>query len=129
MQKIETEGLKNSIKLMGYIDAKDLPGLYNGAVLLTLPALYEGFGLPPLEAMGCGTPVVVSNISSMPEVVGDAGILVDPKSVDSIADGLLSVLMDKKLQHELAAKGIERAREFSWENTGRKTLDVMESLK
>jgi len=114
---------------MGYIDAKDLPGLYNGAVLLTLPALYEGFGLPPLEAMGCGTPVVVSNISSMPEVVGDAGILVDPKSVDSIADGLLSVLMDKKLQHELAAKGIERAREFSWENTGRKTLDVMESLK
>jgi glycosyltransferase involved in cell wall biosynthesis len=88
--KIESAGMKDSVRHIGYADQEDLPALYNGASVLTLPALYEGFGLPPLEAMACGTPVVVSNISSMPEVVGDAGVLVDPKSVDSIAEGLLA---------------------------------------
>lgn len=129
LEKIETANMKDSIKLLGYVDTDDLPLLYNGATLLTLPALYEGFGLPPLEAMACGTPVVVSNISSLPEVVGDAGVLVDPNSVESIADGLSKVLMDKNLQSELSKKGIEQAQKFTWEQTARKTLDVLENLK
>jgi glycosyltransferase involved in cell wall biosynthesis len=129
MKKIDEAGFKDSIKLLGYVESADLPALYNGASLLTLPALYEGFGLPPLEAMACGTPVVVSNISSLPEVVGEAGELVDPNSVDSIAEGILKVLMDKNLQQDMSKKGEQRAKEFTWENTARKTLMVLESLK
>jgi glycosyltransferase involved in cell wall biosynthesis len=127
--KIAEAGMKDAIRSLGFIDTKDLPALYNGAEVLTLPALYEGFGLPPLEAMACGIPVVVSNVSSMPEVVGDAGILVDPNSIESIAEGILNVLMDKNLQNELSKKGIERARQFTWDETARKTLEVLESLK
>lgn len=129
MKKIEDAGEKDSIKYLGYVDTGDLPALYNGATLLTLPALYEGFGLPPLEAMASGTPVVVSNISSMPEVVGDAGVLVEPSSTESIAEGILKVLMDKNLQMEMSKKGMEQARKFTWEETARKTLEVLESLK
>lgn len=129
LKKIETAGLSDSIKLLGYVDHADLPALYAGAELLTLPAIYEGFGLPPLEAMSCGTPVVVSNVSSLPEVVGDAGVLVDPASVDSIADGLRKVLGDKSLQEEMSRKGIDRAREFTWQKTAAETLKVLESVK
>jgi glycosyltransferase involved in cell wall biosynthesis len=128
LDKIKNADLSDSIKLLGYVDAAVLPALYNGASLLTLPALYEGFGLPPLEAMACGTPVVVSNISSLPEIAGDAEVLVDPNSVESIAEGLLSVLMDKDLQKDLSEKGIARAKQFTWENTARKTLEAIESL-
>ena len=129
VKKIENVGMQDSIKLLGYVDDADLPALYNGAVLLTLPALYEGFGLPPLEAMACGIPTVVSNLSSLPEVAGDAGVLVDPKSADSIAEGLLKVLMDKNLQQDLSRKGLEQAKKFSWEDTAKKTLAVLESFK
>jgi glycosyltransferase involved in cell wall biosynthesis len=128
MKKIKEANLADSIKFIDYVESSDLPSLYNGASLLTLPALYEGFGLPPLEAMACGTPVVVSNVSSLPEVVGDAGVLVDPNSVNSIAEGLLKVLMDKNLQEEMSKKGIEQARKFTWEETARKTLHVLENF-
>ncbi|MBX4205509.1 MAG: glycosyltransferase family 4 protein [Candidatus Doudnabacteria bacterium] len=129
LKKIKEVNLSDAIKFLDYVDDADLPALYNGASLLTLPALYEGFGLPPLEAMACGTPVVVSNISSLPEVVGDAGVLVDPNSVNSIAEGLLRVLIDKNLQNEMSKKGIEQAKKFTWSATARKTLEVLESLK
>jgi glycosyltransferase involved in cell wall biosynthesis len=129
VKKVKTAGLDGSVKYFDYAPKEDLPFLYAGAKLLTLPALYEGFGLPPLEAMASGVPVVVSNISSMPEVVGDAGTLVDPNSVDSIADGLLKVLTDNNLREQMIAKGLERAKQFTWENTARKTLEVFESLK
>ena len=129
LKKIKTIGLDGSIKYFDYAPNEDLPALYAGAKLLTLPALYEGFGLPPLEAMASGVPVVVSNISSMPEVVGEAGVLVDPSSVDSIAEGLLKVLMDQNLRQQMIAKGLERSKRFTWENTARKTLEVFESLK
>ncbi|MBI3952838.1 MAG: glycosyltransferase family 4 protein [Candidatus Doudnabacteria bacterium] len=129
MKKISEAGLSGDVVHLGYVDNNDLPALYNGAVLLTLPALYEGFGLPPLEAMQCGTPVVVSNISSLPEVVGDAGKLVDPNSVDSIAEGLLEVLSDGKLRGEMGERGIRQAGKFTWQETARKTLALFESLK
>lgn len=129
LEKIKGAGMDNEIKFLDYVDGEDLPALYSGAVLLTLPALYEGFGLPPLEAMACGTPVVVSNVSSMPEVVGDAGRLVDPNSVDSIAEGLLEVISSKEVQEQMSAKGILQAGKFTWENTARQTLELLKSLK
>jgi len=103
--------------------------LIAGAKLLTLPAMYEGFGIPPLEAMASGVPTVVSNLSSLPEVVGDAGVLIDPTSVDSIAEGLLKVISDTDLRQQMIVKGLERAKMFTWENTARKTLEIIESLK
>ncbi|MEJ0020990.1 MAG: glycosyltransferase family 1 protein [Candidatus Doudnabacteria bacterium] len=129
LKKIKMAGLDGSIKYLDYVKKEDLPALIAGARLLTLPALYEGFGLPPLEAMASGVPVVVSNVSSLPEVVGEAGILVDPGSAESIADGLLRVLMDNDLRQQMIAKGLERAKLFTWENTAKKTLEVFESLK
>lgn len=124
----------NSVKADGvvyldYIHYNDLKPVYSGATCLALTALYEGFGLPPLEAMACGTPVVVSNISSMPEVVGDAGVLVDPERVESIAGGLLKVVLDKQLQQEMSKKGIERAKQFTWDECAQKTLQVFQSFK
>ena len=129
VEKIKALGADGSIKYFDYASKEDLPFLYAGARLLTLPALYEGFGLPPLEAMASGVPVVVSNISSLPEVAGDAGVLVDPNSADSIAAGLLRVLTDPQLRENMIAKGLARAKEFAWENTARKTLAAIESLK
>jgi glycosyltransferase involved in cell wall biosynthesis len=129
LQRIETSPLRDSIKVMDYVKMEDLPALYNGAALVTLPALYEGFGLPPLEAMACGTPVVVSDISSLPEVVGEAGILVDPKSADSIASGLLQVLRDPQLRTEMSRKGLERAKIFTWRACAEQTLKVLNSFK
>ncbi|HTL39496.1 MAG TPA: glycosyltransferase family 1 protein [Methylomirabilota bacterium] len=128
VKKIKNYGLDGSIKYFDYAPKEDLPAIIAGAKLLTLPALYEGFGLPPLEAMASGVPVVVSNISSMPEVVGEAGDLVDPNSVNSIAGGLLKVLLDSNLRRDMIVKGLEQAKRFSWENTARQTLEVMESL-
>lgn len=128
VKKIKMAGSNGSIRYLDYVSKEDLPALIAGARMLTLPALYEGFGLPPLEAMASGVPVVVSNVSSLPEVVGDAGVLVDPNSVDSIAEGLLKVLMDNNLREQMIAKGLERSKQFTWENTARKTLEVFESL-
>ncbi|OGE81196.1 MAG: hypothetical protein A3H72_00550 [Candidatus Doudnabacteria bacterium RIFCSPLOWO2_02_FULL_48_8] len=128
-QKIKESGLGQAVQVLDYVTDEDLPFLFAGASLLTLPALYEGFGLPPLEAMKSGVPVVVSDVSSLPEVVGDAGLLVDPNSVDSVAEGLLQVLTDKELRLQMIAKGLEQAKRFSWENTARKTLSLFESLK
>lgn len=129
LKKVKMVGLDGSTKYLDYVPKEDLPYLYAGAKLLTLPALYEGFGFPPLEAMASGVPVVVSNISSLPEIVGDVGVLVDPNSVDSIAEGLLKVLMDQNLRNDMIRRGLERAKQFTWENTARKTLEVFESLK
>jgi glycosyltransferase involved in cell wall biosynthesis len=129
VKKIKMVGLDGSIKYFDYASKEDLPYLYAGAKLLTLPALYEGFGLPPLEAMASGVPVVVSNVSSLPEVVGEAGVLVNPDSVDSIAGGLLKVLIDANLREQMIAKGSEQSKKFSWENTAKETLRVFEELK
>ncbi|PYN09584.1 MAG: glycosyltransferase family 1 protein, partial [Candidatus Rokuibacteriota bacterium] len=99
--------------------AEELPRLYRGARMLLLPSLYEGFGLTALEAMACGTPVITSNTSSLPEVVGDAALLVDPLDTAAIADAIARLFTDGRLGSELRERGLARARLFSWEKTGR----------
>jgi glycosyltransferase involved in cell wall biosynthesis len=129
VKKIEEAGVGDSIKFLNYVPQSELPAIYAGSSLLTLPALYEGFGLPPLEAMACGVPVVVSNISSLPEVVGDAGFLVDPNSTESIRSGLLTVLTDKNLRAEMIRKGFVQAKKFTWQETAQKILNLFNSFK
>jgi len=113
----------------GYVLTRPLdPLLYQGARLLAFPSLYEGFGLPVLEAMTCGIPVLTSNVSSLPEVAGDAALLVDPLDVSAIADGLWQLLNDRELARELSRKGRARAAKFSWRRAALETLDVYHSL-
>jgi len=118
--------LENEITFTGYVSEEDLPLLYSAAKLFVYPSLYEGFGIPLLEAMACGTPVITSNISSLPEVVGDAGILVNPTDRDELAFAMQSVLKSGSLQREMKLKGLARARLFTWGETARRTLQVYE---
>jgi glycosyltransferase involved in cell wall biosynthesis len=112
------------IKPLGYVPDSAMPLIYSGAAAFVFPSLYEGFGLPPLEAMACGVPVISSQSSSLPEVVGDAGILVDPQDVDAISDSLRRVLEDRAFAEGLAHKGIQRAAGFSWKRTAAETISV-----
>lgn len=119
-------GLADSVRFLGYVPPADLPALYSGADLFVFPSLYEGFGLPALEALACGTPVVASNVSALPEVVGDAALQVDPLDTEALAGAMESVLRDDGLRVDLRERGLRRAREFSWERTARETLAVYE---
>lgn len=121
-------GLEEEVNFAGYVLDADLPALYSGAELLVFPSLYEGFGLPPLEAMACGTPVLCSDASSLPEVVGDAAMKVDPYDVEGLAEAMKRVLADANLREELRARGLERARQFTWERTARETVAVYREL-
>jgi glycosyltransferase involved in cell wall biosynthesis len=103
---------------------EELVFLYNAAKLFVLPSFYEGFGLPPLEAMACGTPVIVSDTSSLPEVVGDAGWLVHPEDVEGLTVAMYRILSDENLRHEMRAKGLKRAATFSWDRAARQTIQV-----
>lgn len=116
--------IKKKIVFAGYVPEEDLPYLYNAADLFVYPSLYEGFGIPPLEAMACGVPVITSNVSSLPEVVGDAGLLVDPYDVEAIGQAIHRILIDKELKIELKKKGLQKAREFSREKLAKKMLEV-----
>jgi glycosyltransferase involved in cell wall biosynthesis len=102
------------VRFLGYVPQRDIPILYSAAYALLYPSLYEGFGLPPLEAMACGCPVIVSNTSSLPEICGDAAYYVDPYSIESIAEGLFRVVSDEKTRAALRQKGLERAKSFTW---------------
>ena len=108
----------------GYLPADDLRRLYSYADLFVYPSLYEGFGLPPLEAMACGAPVITSNTSSFPEVVGDAALQIDPRDPDALADAMNAVLEDESLAATLRASGFDRVKRFSWERAARETLQV-----
>jgi glycosyltransferase involved in cell wall biosynthesis len=119
-------GIERYVTFIGYVADDDLPVLLNGALAYVVPSLYEGFGMTVLEAQACGTPVLASNVSSLPEVVGDAGLLVDPYSVASIAEGIARLLSDSRLRVSLRAKGIEHAARWTWERTARETLAVLE---
>jgi glycosyltransferase involved in cell wall biosynthesis len=118
--------LEAAVRFLPDVAEADLPALYGGALLFVFPSLYEGFGLPPLEAMACGTPVICSNTSSMPEVVGDSALLVDPTDVDGIAAGLARLIDDAALRAKLRAAGLQRAAGFSWARTATTTLAVYE---
>jgi len=117
-------GLQEDIIFTEYVPEEDLVLLYNGAELLAYPSLYEGFGLPILEAMSCGTPVITSNVSSMPEVAGKAALLIDPLNGEEIAWAIHKVLTDTELKNRLKNSGLERTAFFSWEKTARQTLEV-----
>lgn len=123
-QLIERLDLNGSVYLLGRVPDEDLHRLYVAARAHVHPAHYEGFGLPPLEAMACGTPTIVSNVSSLPEVVGDAALLVNPENWEEIAVAMHRLLVDDDLHAELRQKGLERARHFSWSLTARRTLEV-----
>jgi glycosyltransferase involved in cell wall biosynthesis len=119
---VQREGLAGRVRFLGRVADADLPALYSAAAAFVYPSLYEGFGLPPLEALACGTPVVCSNRSSLPEVVGDAALLVDPTDAGALAGALARLLADEPLRRELRARGLARAARFTWERTATETL-------
>jgi glycosyltransferase involved in cell wall biosynthesis len=122
--RVEELGLQGEVMFPGYIPVSELPLWYNAAELFVYPSLHEGFGLPPLEAMACGTPVVAANTSSLPEVVGEAGLTVDPLDVEGLAEAMRRVLGDDALQQEMRKRGLQRARGFSWTKTAQETVQV-----
>jgi glycosyltransferase involved in cell wall biosynthesis len=120
--------LKNSIIFTGRLSELELVALYQAADLYIDPSLYEGFGLQVVEAMSCGIPVITSNLTSLPEIVGNAGILVSPTDIDAIASAIIMVLTDQKLHETLCRKSLERASFFSWDKTARETLSIYDAL-
>ncbi|NPV52079.1 MAG: glycosyltransferase [Firmicutes bacterium] len=120
--------VQERVLITGYVPNQELPYLYNGATLLVYPSICEGLGLPPLEAMACGTPVIASNRSSLPEIVGDAALLVDPEQVDDLRDAIIELLTKDYLQKELIERGVRRASRFSWEKCARETLEVYNAV-
>lgn len=120
-------GLSNDVTFIGFPSNEELAEYYRGALALVFPSLYEGFGLPPVEAMACGTPVLTSNVCSLPEIVGDAGILVDPLDTEAIADGMRRLRDDEALLADLRQRGLARASQFTWEKTAASTREVLEA--
>jgi glycosyltransferase involved in cell wall biosynthesis len=125
---VHSHKLHKHVRFLGYLRDETLAILYRLAAVFVFPSLYEGFGLPPLEAMASGTPVVTSNTSSLPEVAGDAAVLVDPNDPHAIMDGIRRVLSDPALAQELRMKGLVRAREFSWERSVARTCELYKEL-
>lgn len=125
---VQQAGLEGRVVFPGYVDDADLPALYSAAVVFVYPSLYEGFGLPPLEAMACGTPVISSNAASLPEVVGDAALLIDPADSEALAQALHDVLTQPALQADLRQRGLRRAAQFSWQRCAAETLAVYSAV-
>ncbi len=125
---IRNSKYKDDIIITDFIPEEDLPYFYQSCSVFCFLSLYEGFGMPVLEAMSCGAPVIVSNRSSLPEVIGDAGLLVDPENIEQIAVSILKVVSDKKLREEMSKKGKERARKFSWKDSAKKLMKVINEL-
>jgi len=121
-------GLTDRVIFPGIISDEDLPAFYCGAALFVFPSLYEGFGLPVLEAMACGTPVISSNTSSLPEVAGDAAVLVHP-TISDLREAMLKLVTQKTLRDELRRKGFDRVKRFSWDETARRTWQVYKRVR
>ncbi|MDE3088147.1 MAG: glycosyltransferase family 4 protein [Chloroflexota bacterium] len=128
LDHVTQTGMENEIDFLENVSDADLPALYSACDAFVFPSLYEGFGLTPLEAMACGAPVVCSNAASLPEVVGDAALLVNPRDVGEIAAAVERVLTDAALRAELGAKSIARAAQFTWERAARATLEVYRTV-
>ena len=128
LRALDETGVRDDVVLTGYVPQADLPALYSGALCFVYPSYFEGFGLPPLEAMKCGAAVIVGNKTSLPEVVGDAALTVDPFDVDAIASAMKQLIDDPALRETLSVKGQIRATAFDWRETARKTLKVYEEV-
>jgi glycosyltransferase involved in cell wall biosynthesis len=127
-RQIRELNLEARVKLIDYVPYGELPRLIGEAIGLVFPSLWEGFGLPVLEAMACGTPVITSNLSSLPEVTGDAALLVDPYRVEALASAMVALVTEPGLQGELQAASLARAEQFSWQKTGRATAEILGGL-
>ena len=119
---IQEFDLNGKVIITGWVDEEDLPAFYSGATAFVFPSVYEGFGVPLIEAMACGVPIITSNVSSMPEVADGAAIFFNPKHVKSIADAMVRIVREEKLRQELSAHGLKRAQDFSWEKCAKETL-------
>ncbi|MDQ3239364.1 MAG: glycosyltransferase family 4 protein, partial [bacterium] len=126
--EVKKLNMEEIVVLTGYIQDEEKAAMLSGALLYTLPSLYEGFGIPIIEAMACGTPVVVSRISSLPEVVGEYGILIDPYSVPSIGEGLKLLVTDTELRERMSQQGLKWVKQFDWIHCARITLGVLEGV-
>lgn len=124
-QQVQALGLEEQVKFLDYVPASDLPRLINQAIALVFPSLWEGFGFPVLEAMACGTPVMTSNVGSLPEVAGDGALLINPYEVGEMVQGMIELLRDPQLRQDLRRRGLAQAQQFSWEQTGRQTLQTL----
>ncbi|MFX0210075.1 MAG: glycosyltransferase family 4 protein, partial [Candidatus Hodarchaeota archaeon] len=124
VQTIKELKIEDVVSLPGYVSDEDLPILYNGSDLFVFPSVFEGFGMPVLEAMACGVPVISSNFCSLPEVVGNASLLVDPLNVDLLAGAMHRILSNEELRNELIKKGLERVKQFTWEKTAKETIEI-----
>ncbi|MHC1681617.1 MAG: glycosyltransferase family 4 protein [Clostridiaceae bacterium] len=120
--------VENNVIFPGFIDMSHMPLIYNAAKLFVYPSFYEGFGLPPIEAMACGTPVITSNLTSIPEIVGNSALLMDPYDVDELSDKMYYALTDKSIRKALTARGLQRSKALSWENTAIKTLNAYKDI-
>jgi glycosyltransferase involved in cell wall biosynthesis len=127
-EQVHRSGLEGRVHFPGFVDDADLPALYSAADLFAYVSLYEGFGLPLLEAMACGTPVIGSNTSSLPEVIGEAGLQVDPRSVDDIARALQQMIDRPELRERAIEAGLERAKSFTWEKAARELLTIYDQV-
>jgi glycosyltransferase involved in cell wall biosynthesis len=127
-QEVKTLGLTDNIQFTGWVEQDDLPAIYSLADLFLFPSLYEGFGIPIVEAMACGCPVVTSNTGACPEVAGSAAKLVDPKDVNDIADGVIDILTNNILRKKLIAQGLVEAKRFSWDKAARETLKILQMV-
>ncbi len=123
---IAAAGLGDNIRLLGYLSDADIPPLVGGAAAFVYPSLYEGFGLPVLEAMSCGAPVITTNVSAMPEVAGDGALMVDPEDVGALTWAIERVLDDRAFAADLGHRALVAASRFSWARCARETLDVYE---
>ena len=127
-RKTKQLGLKDQVRFLGYVPKEDLPTIYSLADLFVFPSIYEGFGIPPLEAMSCETPVLISSHGASPEVCEDAGFIVDPYCIKDIAKGIMTILTNKELQRTLIHKGKEQVKKYSWNKTALETIKVYEEI-
>jgi len=118
-------GIVDRVKFLSYVSYAELPELINRAIALVFASLWEGFGLPVLEAMACGTPVITSNLSSIPEVAGDVTLLINPYDESAIANAMKSIVSDSQLRQQLREKGLDRASQFSWQKTASQTAEIL----